>query len=191
MAMADILQVVSDTRVECYVPVPKSLVTSEPPWDARANDMFLGRDILRNRKYNMQSGTQLGEFRPTSLTLFHLALLAHIVHVEYPLYSLFKSQCYWFASTVFSAAQIIDKDLSRGSIPTGGPMRQGMKNLMTFFFLITYMCPKRLAAGKVYRLVGARTWYWALFSRNFTKTLLDMTKRYFYISSELPLFSKF
>jgi hypothetical protein len=111
--------------------------------------------------------------------------------VEYPLYSLFKSQGYWFASTVYSAAQIIDKDLSTGSIPTGvGSLASDETNEKIDDIFLPYhlYVPKRLAAGKVYRLVGARTWYWALFSRNFTKNLLNMTKRYsnFYLSSELP-----
>jgi hypothetical protein len=181
--MADILQVVSNARVECYVPVSKSLITSEPPWDARANGMFLGGgDILRNRKYNMQSGTQLGEFRPTSLTLFHLALLAHIVHVEYPLYSLFKSQCYWFASTVFSAAQIIDKDLSRGSIPTGGSLASdetGDEKFDDIFLPYHLYVPKKAGCWKGVQIGGCKNVVLGVILQKFYKDLARYDEKVF------------
>jgi hypothetical protein len=109
MTMASILQAASDTQVGAYI--SKSLKTSKPPKDSRAEDRFVGGDMLLQNEYNLEQGTQMGEFIPKSLTLFHLALLAHIVHAEYPLYSLFMSQCYWYSSTVFYAAQIIDRNL--------------------------------------------------------------------------------
>jgi hypothetical protein len=63
-----------------------------------------------------KSGQSLGEFQPKALKLFHMVLLAHVVHVEYPLYALFSRQCYWFACIVFYAAQIIDKQLTQDAL---------------------------------------------------------------------------
>jgi hypothetical protein len=88
MAMAQVLQVVSDSKVIHYVPILFNKL--KPPKDTRAKDQFVGGVILNSLKL----GIQLGEFQPKSLTLFHLALLAHVVHVEYPLYALFMSQCF-------------------------------------------------------------------------------------------------
>ena len=110
MAMAEILQAVSRTKVGSYV--SKSLNKPKPPKDSRAEDQFVGGDMLNSIDYNLLFGTRVGDIQPKTLTLFHLALLAHVVHQEYPLYSLFSNQCYWYSSTIFYAAQIIDQHLS-------------------------------------------------------------------------------
>jgi hypothetical protein len=121
ITLAELLHKVSNTDIGNYV--SQSLKLSKPPKDSRAHDNFLGEDKLTSDYYSLKFGTDLGEFRPKNLTLFHLALLAHVVHVQYPLYALFMNQCYWFSNTVFSAAQIIDRDLSFETIPcpTDGP----------------------------------------------------------------------
>lgn len=108
MKMAEVLHAVSGTPIGAYA--SNRLNKQKPPNDSRAEDRFVGENRLLLREY--ESGAHIGEFRPQALTLFHLALLAHIVHMEYPLYSLFLSQCYWFSSTIFYAAQRIDRDLS-------------------------------------------------------------------------------
>ena len=107
LAMAEILQVVSDSQVGYSL--SKSLNNSKPPKNARANDRILGEDWLKEEPF--KSVVDLGEFQPKVLKMFHMVLLAHVVHVQYPLYVLFLSQCYWFACIVFTATQIIDRQL--------------------------------------------------------------------------------
>jgi hypothetical protein len=46
-------------------------------------------------------GKSVQQYDPKGLTLFHLVLLALIVHQLAPSYSLFESQCYWFANIIF------------------------------------------------------------------------------------------
>lgn len=59
-----------------------------------------GGDSLKKEEYSLKSSLQVGEFKPKMLKFFHLMLLVHIVYVEYPLYSIFMSQCYCFVNTV-------------------------------------------------------------------------------------------
>ena len=112
MAMAALLHAVSNSGTGKYM--SRSLDNSKPFSDARAVDQFLGGDRLYTDGYI--SGVQIGHFKPRHLKLFHLALLAHVVHIEYPLYALFLNQCYWFTSTVYYAAQVIDYDLSHNAL---------------------------------------------------------------------------
>ena len=108
--MAEILQVLSETKIGSYL--SRSVNKPKPPKDSRADDRFLGEEQLKSIAFDLAYGKDVGEYNPKNLNLFHLALLANIVHQEYPLYSLFSSQCYWFASIVFYAVQIIDRDIS-------------------------------------------------------------------------------
>lgn len=53
-------------------------------------------------------GKNIRQIQPTHLTLFDLALVAHIVHEHSPLYSAFKNQCYWFVCLVCEVILSID-----------------------------------------------------------------------------------
>ena len=114
MTLAEILQIVNDSHTGRLV--TRSLDKSMPTSDTRAEDAFVGGPLVNDVQYT--SAAHLGEFKPKNLTLFHLALLSYVVHTEYPLYSLFMNQCYWFASTVFYAAQVIDNELSATQHPS-------------------------------------------------------------------------
>ena len=153
MAMAELLQVFTDSRVGYYV--LKSSNKSKP--DGQAQDEFVGGDKLSSNEYKL--GVHLGEFRPKNLNLFHLALLAHVVHVQNPLYALFKSQCYWFASTVFYAAQIIDRDLSAtthlAGISLDNSDASSKENDMIFLPFHLYM-PKEAGRWKGIRISGCK-----------------------------------
>ena len=46
-------------------------------------------------------GKSVRQYDPRGLTLFHLVLLTLVVHQLAPIYSLFESQCYWFANIIF------------------------------------------------------------------------------------------
>ena len=46
-------------------------------------------------------GKSVRQYDPLGLTLFHLVLLALVVHQLAPIYSLFESQCYWFSNIIF------------------------------------------------------------------------------------------
>lgn len=46
-------------------------------------------------------GKSVRQYDPEGLTLFHLVLIALVVHKLAPIYSLFESQCYWFANIIF------------------------------------------------------------------------------------------
>jgi hypothetical protein len=50
---------------------------------------------------NQELGACVRQYEPVGLTLFHLVLIALIVHDVAPIYSLFESQCYWFANVIF------------------------------------------------------------------------------------------
>ena len=50
---------------------------------------------------NQELGACVRQCEPVGLTLFHLVLIALIVHEVAPIYSLFESQCYWFANVIF------------------------------------------------------------------------------------------
>jgi len=45
-------------------------------------------------------------FLPNHLTLFELAILAHVVHKEFPTYLLLGEDCYFYAALVYQAAKI-------------------------------------------------------------------------------------
>ena len=107
MSVAQILQVMSDSQVGAYV--SGSLKLQVPGTGTRAYDRFVGGDGIKRAEY--QKGIRLATFKPKRLKLIHMAILADVVHEYYPIYALFLRQCYWFASLIFLAAQIIDQDL--------------------------------------------------------------------------------
>lgn len=86
----------------------KSLNT--PNKRASANDRWLGSANAETVEFGAAQGART--FDAHNLNLFHLALLADIVHTEYPIYSLFKRNCYWFSGIVYLAAREIDKIFS-------------------------------------------------------------------------------
>jgi hypothetical protein len=50
---------------------------------------------------NQELGACVRQYEPMGLMLFQLVLIALIVHEVAPIYSLFESQCYWFANVIF------------------------------------------------------------------------------------------
>ena len=177
MAMAKILQEVSETKVGSYI--SKSLNASKPPKNTQADDLFMGSARLDTNEYYL--GKQIGQFKPESLTLFHLALLAHIVHSEYPLYSLFMSQCYWFSSTVFYAAQIIDRDLSLNLAPQASPSlpdlpdleKQDEKNQDHIFLPFHLYMPEEAGRWRGLRISGCKLVVLSTIVRKFYTSLND------------------
>lgn len=102
LTMVDALHVVSTTPTGQCVSE-----TLNKPNDLHADDRFLGESKLSNQAYIARVTKT---FKPKNLTLYHLALLAEVVHKEYPLYSLFRRQCYWFAIIIFIILQYLDKN---------------------------------------------------------------------------------
>lgn len=82
---------------------------NKPPKNTPADDRWLGEDKVQTFEYGTVRGAK--SFEAYNLTLFHMALLAHVVHQEYPIYSLFKNNCYWFSSIIYHAARVIDHAL--------------------------------------------------------------------------------
>lgn len=77
----------------------KSAHASTHPSSKRyvAVDKFTG---LKKIEYFAEGMMNVRQLRPVGLTLFDLAVLADAVHNHDPLYSILKSQCYWFASLI-------------------------------------------------------------------------------------------
>ena len=109
MAIVHTLQVMINSPPACLV---SDSLNTLPSKDTHANDWFVGSDLLTLVDYSRSNRTDLTSFQPKMLTVYHLALLAHVVHLQYPIYLLFKDQCYWFASLVYYATQIIDRNLA-------------------------------------------------------------------------------
>ena len=83
-----------------------SKLLNKLPNGAIANDCCYGEEILEQPMYGAMQGAQ--DFIPHNLSLFHIALLAYIVHAEYPIYSVFKNNCFWFMDLIFRAAAMLD-----------------------------------------------------------------------------------
>jgi hypothetical protein len=69
-----------------------------------ANDRFLGESFATSHQWN---GRNVQFFKPNNLNLFELALLAHVVHEQYPTYSMLRNHCYFYASLVYDAAEAL------------------------------------------------------------------------------------
>jgi hypothetical protein len=91
----------------------ESLKSIKPPKDAPAVDRWVPGRTADGPEYEDLEESRW-TFRPINLTVFHLALLVCIVHKQYPLYSLFKRNCFWFAALIFTAAKILDRTLHKG-----------------------------------------------------------------------------
>ena len=74
--------------------------------DAFADDRWLAGDRIGSQEYWKAQGAR--SFEPKHLTLLHMSILALVVHREYPIYSLFKNNDYWFSNIVYICAKIID-----------------------------------------------------------------------------------
>ena len=83
------------------------------PSDIHAHDQWLGKDYLDSPDY--ANAKLMFEFSPVKINLLQLAVLAEVIQEEYPLYSIFKDQCYWFAHLVCKAILVIS------SLPTEVP----------------------------------------------------------------------
>ena len=79
----------------------------KPEKDSPADDRWLVGTKADTREYAYADGKRL-IFHPLYLTLYHMAILAFVVHRLYPTYSLFKRNCYWFTALIYYAAKIID-----------------------------------------------------------------------------------
>jgi hypothetical protein len=79
---------------------------NKPGPKAPAQDKWLAGVGIETPEYGTGQGART--FEPKNLTLLHLSLLADLVHAEYPLYSLFKNNCFWYSNIFFNCAVVID-----------------------------------------------------------------------------------
>jgi hypothetical protein len=121
--------------------VSKSL--HKPAHNLPARDRWLGDLWIGTLDYGTARGARSFEVR--NLSLFHLALLADVVHSQYPLYSLFKKNCYWFSGIFYMAARVIDDMIAPGpesDIPL--PFEES-KDTTDYFYMPHYMYLPQLA----------------------------------------------
>lgn len=71
--------------------------------DSPAFDQFLGENYVFSQKWHGQNVRHLKPMK--KLSLFELAVLADVVHNEFPKYKLLKEQCYFFAGLIYSAIE--------------------------------------------------------------------------------------
>jgi hypothetical protein len=119
-----------------------SLTGIKPRNDSCADDRWLAGVRIGSTAYGTSQGARSYKFN--NLNLFHMALLAHVVHSEHPLYSLFEKNCYWFSNLIFLAAKSIDKIL--GSRP--GPREipdEKPEEIEDKFFLPFYLYMPQVA----------------------------------------------
>ena len=109
LAIARTLQCMSDTDL---LRVSDSSKTFNPQKGAHVDDRWLAGSRAETPHYG--TAREVRTFQPKNLTLFHITLLAHVVHTEYPIYSLFKNQCCWFSNIIYDAAKIIDSYIPCG-----------------------------------------------------------------------------
>ena len=90
--------------------------------DTPAIDRFLGQDYVFSAEWQGQNIRHLKPGRP--LSLFEFAILAEAVHSKFPLYSLLREQCYFFAGAVYSA--VLHEFGADSEGPSGGlPQKYG------------------------------------------------------------------
>ena len=75
------------------------------PSDIQSHDQWLGKDYLDCPDY--ANAKLMFEFSPEKINLLQLAVLAEVIQEEYPLYSIFKDQRYWFALLVCKAMLVL------------------------------------------------------------------------------------
>jgi hypothetical protein len=105
MMIVELLQAMSETRSGRLVSESLNIYLPHP--NTSADDRFLGEGKFDNDAYN--TAVDLLIFHPKHLTRLHIAILTRVINEDHPLYSLFRSQCYWFASTFIFCAQVIDR----------------------------------------------------------------------------------
>jgi hypothetical protein len=69
----------------------------------QAYNRILGENFLCSKYYGCSKSVNF--FKPKSLNLFELVLLANVVHDLYPTYSLLSTQCYFYSHLVYKAAR--------------------------------------------------------------------------------------
>jgi len=117
----------------------KSVKSIKPPNDAPADDRWVGGSKADTVEYE-DSEDARRTFHPLNLTIFHLALLVHIIHRHYPIYSLFKRNCFWFTALIFSAAKLIDKALHKGpEYPEDPEDPEDPKGMIDLIFLPLFL----------------------------------------------------
>jgi hypothetical protein len=180
MSIAQVLQAMSDSPTGRYM--SRSLNLQKPPADARAYDRFLGGDKVDKPEY--KNGTALESFEPKHLNLFHLALLADVVHDDYPLYALFLRQCYWFANTIYYAAQMIDRDLSPPSdLTQAQDPPQAVNDATDLFYLPFHLYePTKAGCWKGIRISGCKAVVLSHIVRKFHARLNEYTAMVFFLS---------
>jgi hypothetical protein len=94
------------------VAATRSSSRSSPAVKLEAEDTILGV-----RKQDL--GRSIRQYDPQGLCLFHLVVLAHVVHKLAPTYALFESQCYWYANVIFEVILLLFPSKSRTSPPPG------------------------------------------------------------------------
>jgi hypothetical protein len=68
-----------------------------------ANDQFLGQKFVFDSKWH---GENVRHFKPKNrLSLYEVALLANLVHKEFPKYNLLTVQCFFYADLVYRALE--------------------------------------------------------------------------------------
>lgn len=75
-----------------------------------ADDRFIG---AKHFNAYMESMHNVRQIRPQSLSLFDLVVLADTVHNHDPLYSMLRSQCFWFAATI---CNVIEKGFTCSTV---------------------------------------------------------------------------
>jgi len=120
--------------------------SQKPSKDASADDRWLAGSNADAPEYT-DSYPAKRIFRPRHLNVFHMALLANVVHSQYPLYSLFKRNCYWFALLIFLAAKIIDNILGPNESPEDPEDFQDFEDteMTDEFFVPFYLYASNLA----------------------------------------------
>ena len=108
-----------------------------PAHYAPAHDRWLGESKIGTLAYGTGRGAKSFEVR--NLSLFHLALLADVVHNQYPLYSLFKNNCYWFSAVFYMAARVIDNMIAPGPESDIQLLFECSKDTTDYFYIPPYM----------------------------------------------------
>lgn len=109
MKVSEIFQAISDSpsaRLVC-----ESLKIQKLPANAQADDRFLGEETFI--AHDFDNAEEVMKYEPKRLTRLHIALLAYVIHNMFPLYCLFRRQCYWLTCTFINAAKIIDCQLQK------------------------------------------------------------------------------
>lgn len=87
----------------------------------KANDRIVGGHHIKRYKYGIAQ--QAGSFKPKSLKLFDMIILAQAVHEYAPEYTPLDKNCYWFCSLVYSATMEIFGILKNPKIAELTPCR--------------------------------------------------------------------